>query len=246
MTSSGDPAPVEILDWDSTFFGLRIARVCGDCLTEERVTAIRASCAEKRIDCLYFLATANDQKTVALAEINGFRLVDIRHTLEFGLAGPRPEKSALIRDFKPEDLSELRRIASVSHQDSRFYFDPRFSRQACNCLYETWIERSCHGFADRVLVAESDSRVAGYVTCHVAKDRKEGSIGLFAVAEGFRGKGIGKKLLDQATLHFGEIAVDRITVVTQSRNISAQRLYQDRGFRTQSTQLWYHWWPNAR
>jgi dTDP-4-amino-4,6-dideoxy-D-galactose acyltransferase len=246
MTSSGDAALVQILDWDSTFFGLRVARVCGDRLTEETVTAIRAWCAEKRIDCLYFLATSNDQKTVALAEINGFRLVDIRHALEFRLAGPRPEKRASIRDFKPEDLSELRRIAAVSHQDSRFYFDPGFSRQACNCLYETWIERSCHGYADRVLVTESDSRVAGYVTCHVAKDGKEGSIGLFAVAEGFRGKGIGKNLVDHAILRFAEIGVDRITVVTQGRNISAQRLYEGRGFRTQSTQLWYHWWSNAR
>jgi len=246
MTRSGDPALVQLLDWDSAFFGLRVARVCGDRLTEETVTAIRASCAEQQIDCLYFLAAANDQKTVALAEINGFRLVDIRHTLEFRLAGPRPEKSASVRDFKSEDLSELRRIASVSHQDSRFYFDPGFPRQACNCLYETWIERSCHSDADRVFVAESDSRVAGYVACHAAKDGKEGSIVLIAVADGFRGKGIGKKLVDHAILLFAEIGIVRITVVTQARNISAQRLYEDRGFRTQSMQLWYHWWSNAR
>ena len=41
-----------------------------------------------------------------------------------------------------------------SHRDSRFYYDPGFPNQRCDELYETWIDRSCHGYADTVLVAE--------------------------------------------------------------------------------------------
>ena len=34
----------------------------------------------------------------------------------------------------------------------------------------------------------------------------------------------------------------RVTVVTQGRNLAAQRLYQGNGFVTASLQLWYHRW----
>jgi hypothetical protein len=33
-----------------------------------------------------------------------------------------------------------------------------------------------------------------------------------------------------------------VTVVTQGRNLPAQRLYQSRGFRTQRLQVWHHLW----
>jgi ribosomal protein S18 acetylase RimI-like enzyme len=33
-----------------------------------------------------------------------------------------------------------------------------------------------------------------------------------------------------------------VSVVTQGRNVAAQRLYQRAGFVTASTQLWYHRW----
>ena len=36
--------------------------------------------------------------------------------------------------------------------------------------------------------------------------------------------------------------IKKIFVVTQGRNYMAQRLYQSAGFKTFSTELWYHKW----
>jgi hypothetical protein len=38
--------------------------------------------------------------------------------------------------------------------------------------------------------------------------------------------------------------VTRLSVATPGRNVAAQALYQDTGFRTSQTSLWYHRWFN--
>jgi ribosomal protein S18 acetylase RimI-like enzyme len=94
-----------------------------------------------------------------------------------------------------------------------------------------------------VLVAHAKGRVAGYVTCH-ASESKNGSIGLLAVAEEYRGCGIGANLMSTALQVFEQKGVETVSVVTQARNIASQRLYQKAGFRTRSVQLWFHRWFN--
>ena len=72
---------IEVLAWDSAHFGRRIARAarrqvdantCGDMLAE---------CRSADIDCLYFLADAADQQSIAALQFAGFELIDIRLTL---------------------------------------------------------------------------------------------------------------------------------------------------------------------
>ena len=45
--------PCEMLPWDSEFFGLRIARVRGEMLSDELARNVNAWCAEHRVRCLY-------------------------------------------------------------------------------------------------------------------------------------------------------------------------------------------------
>ena len=72
--------PCEILDWDSAFFGFRIAKVRGDLLNQEKAIQIDRWCSQFGIRCLYFLSRLDDATTTRAAEHNGFRLVDIRMT----------------------------------------------------------------------------------------------------------------------------------------------------------------------
>jgi hypothetical protein len=41
---------------------------------------------------------------------------------------------------------------------------------------------------------------------------------------------------------FTENRLNRVEVVTQARNFTAQRLYQRSGFVTANVQLWFHKW----
>lgn len=230
--------PCSLLAWDSEFFGLRIARLEAEHLTAELAPAILAWCKAESIDCLYFLAGASDSGSVRLAERLGFALVDIRVTLE-SLARTA-EADPRVRSARPDDLPRLQAIARVSHRDSRFYHDPMFDRTRCDALYDTWIQRSCAGWADVVLVAEDSGKPAGYVSCHL--DSGEGRIGLVAVTVEFQGKGLGRALVHAALDWFARHNARHVTVVTQGRNIPATRLYESCGFRALSTQLWFHRW----
>lgn len=232
----------QYLEWDSEFFGLRIARVAVGRLTRERMQHILRWCDAHRIDCLYFLSDADDPPTVRLAEDHRFRFVDIRVTFENRLATARPgAASAAVRVCRPGDVPFLRAIARNSHRDSRFYFDANFPRSRCDALYEAWIDKSCGGGADAVLVVERERRPAGYICCHVT-DEGHGEFGLVAVDADARRRGLGQALVDGSLRWFRERRVEWVTVVTQGRNCRAQRLYQRAGFVSRAVQLWYHGW----
>ena len=60
--------PAEILEWDTAFFGFRIARVLGGALTPESADEIDTWCAGERVRCLYLLCRADDTSTIRAAE----------------------------------------------------------------------------------------------------------------------------------------------------------------------------------
>jgi ribosomal protein S18 acetylase RimI-like enzyme len=202
--------------------------------------SIKGWCEAENIECLYFLADSDDPETVRLAQTGGFDLVDVRVTLEKHVDSERPDQAG-IRPSDSGDIPILKEIPRESFCASRFYFDPHFPRERCDALYETWIERSCLGDADVVLVAEDQGSAAGFITCHRGRD--SGEIGLAGVSSNAGGKGLGKLMVNAALEWFVNHQVYQISVVTQGRNIKAQRLYQRCGFITRQVQLWYHWWP---
>jgi dTDP-4-amino-4,6-dideoxy-D-galactose acyltransferase len=235
----------DYLRWDSEFFGYRIARLLPSRLSLEALQKVQAWCHSNSIDCLYCLVDAADEFTVRLAEQNGFNLVDIRLTLSRGLgeSETRPTKltTGTIRPALAEDLPVLHTIARQSHHDTRFYYDPHFDKPRCDALYEIWIENSCQGYADAVLVAENEKRVAGYITCKTL-EAKLGQIGLLAVDRSAAGLGLGSALIRAALDWFRDRGKERVLVVTQGRNIAAQRCYQRNGFMSESLLLSYHRW----
>jgi len=244
MISQAGLAACRFLEWDSKFFGFRIARLQHSRLNQEALDEALAWCRKEHIDCLYFLADS-DPTTVALAESAHFHLVDIRVTLEtHPQNGMPPVDGAPIRSWMPADISRLRSIAAASHQDSRFYRDGHFPVERCEDLYGTWIEQSCGAEGTQVFVAEVAGKVAGYVSCHARA--QEGSIGLLGIADEARGRGLGRNLVLQALAWFRDQSTNSVSVVTQGHNVAAQRLYQKAGFTTQSEQLWYHYWSEGR
>ncbi len=243
MNSSTERDPVcTYLEWDSQFFQRRIARLNRHRLDHATTAECSHWCRHHRIDCLYFLADSNDLETPRLAEANDFQLTDIRMTLERVVV---PEDFAAnsfdgFRHAREDDLRALRAIAQTSHHDTRFYFDGHFEQEKCDLLYATWIENSFRGFAQAVLVAEADGEPAAYLTCHLNDQASQ--IGLVGVGEGHRGKGLATKLVRAFLSWSREQGAQRALVVTQGRNLPAQRLYQRNGFITSSVDLWYHRW----
>lgn len=248
--ATGSPEPCEVLTWDTSFWGFLVARVRGDTLTPERGREIDTWCRRNGVSCLYFLARSDDAMTTNSAEDAGFHLADIRLTFRYRIADaaefPQAQVggAAIVRESCSDDIVALQRIAGNGHQQTRFYFDSNFPRERCRLLYETWIERSCGEYADKVLVAVEDDKPVGYISCHLSygPHRATGSIGLVGVSSEARGRGLGRFLVTHALGWFVSAGVSEVTVVTQGRNYAAQTMYQRCGLVTESMQLWYHKW----
>lgn len=238
----------DFLPWDTDHFGLRIGRVNRRHLTEASVQEIVEWQNSEAIECLYFLADFDDPETARLAQAYNFQLVDIRITLEWTsgrgqLARFDPDSQLTMRSFQPADVPILMEIAKKSHTDTRFFFDQNFPREKCESLYEIWVRGSCENPADQVLVAEVGGLTVGYITFKVT-DETEGQISLVGIEKQARGKGVGKSLVNAALDWFAGRNVRSVQVITQGRNVAAQRLYQKCGFATRSVQLWYHRWAS--
>jgi dTDP-4-amino-4,6-dideoxy-D-galactose acyltransferase len=221
--------PPEMLGWDTEFWGLRVARATSSDGLKEWACANTVGLIGLLVD---------DPAEVQRSEENGARFMDIRVTLARPTAIQQPPPR--VRPFRASDVETLVAIARASHRITRFYADPRLPDDRCDDLYERWIRQSCEGWAAAVLVCEQDAKPAGYITVHIDGDTS--SIGLVAVAEQARRRGYGQELvlgaIDYANRHE---AVD-MTVVTQGRNVAAQRTFQACRFRTTKTQVWMHQW----
>jgi len=113
------PTPCELLDWDSAFFGKKIARITTNRLTVTDLVSIFDWCARQQIQCLYFLCDLDHDESILLAEEHGFHLVDIKVDLLRQISDKedlaRPSTSPyFVRKCLPSDEAELVSIAVTS------------------------------------------------------------------------------------------------------------------------------------
>lgn len=239
---------IDMMNWDTSHFGLRIARATCRQVDMETCSALLRACREKGVDCLYFLADAAEQDTIFVLQSHGFDFVDIRLTLSAQFETP-PAQSSLKRvSFRlgdQRDLDHLLPIAGASFVQSRFFVDRRFGHDKATRMFHIWLQKSFAEASDAaVVVAELDGAAVGFVTCHLRKPAGEGNIGLVGVAETARGLGCASGMIQYAARWFASHGVGLLNVVTQGRNVAAQRLYQRNGFVTRSVELWFHKWFN--
>lgn len=232
-----------ILEWDSEHFGVRIARVVADRLNEQQAREVVEWCNQHSVRGLYYLCPAMERESAAVAIRFGFNLVDIRVDMERCMDGiSLPAANGGVRRAMPADVEKLKAIAAKSHHDTRFYADVHFPREACDRLYEIWIEKSCRNPNGAVWTADGqDGWPVGYVTCELEKARV-GRIGLVAVRDTLRGQGWGRRLMNYALKWFAEAGCVRIRVATQGGNAAALNLYGRCGFITTQVGLWFHKW----
>jgi GNAT superfamily N-acetyltransferase len=232
-------APCEYLPWDSAFFGTRIARV----LPPVDYPALDAWCAAEQIQGVYLYQDADDVAGIVTAEDHGFRLMDVRVIYDgrTDVNRPPPDSPAIIRPLRPEDVPALMDIAGRSHQQTRFYADPHFGFEKCAELYRIWLEKSCTGWAQHVIVAELDGSPCGYMTIHVDSPTL-GRLALLAVDDRVRGQGVGSLIVHASLRWLADQRIPLATWPTSARNIGAQRLCTAWGFRLRSAGVWHHRW----
>ena len=131
---------------------------------------------------------------------------------------------------------------SIAH--ARGDSDPSIETGLADELHAAWLRNSCTGrAADAVVLVEDAEGLLGFVTCKLQRDTREylgrlvGTIVLGATATRARGKGVGHAATMAALGWFRRQGADIVEVGTQSRNITASRLFQRCGFRHISSSI---------
>lgn len=233
----------KILDWDSRFFGYKIASVQASDLKPDKLSKILSDLKKESCKLVYcFVDPADEVTNNSILKLSGM-LADEKVT--FSIQGFDENKSFTSGHIQPYTLTyptdRIKDLALQSGIYSRFKVDPGFRNNEYENLYTEWIVKSIDkSFADEILVYYDDNDEKGFIS--LSTKNNIGSIGLLAVDERERGKSIGKKLINATFAYFISKAVSEIEVVTQKANRTACAFYESQGFKVKSITNVYHIW----
>lgn len=236
---------VKILDWDSQFFGVKTGCVSSQSFVQNDQDHLQNWIDRNGIIWVHALVNSDDNIGVSLFENCGFHFTDMRMTYERGAEVEKLTdygKADVIRQAEDSDVTALCEIARKAHKAGRYFYDSKLPSIKAQDFYAEWIRASVAGFADCVFVVDAADGPLGYITCCI-KDGV-GHIGLLGLHETARGGGYGAMLMNRAMNWFSSHSVGCVNVVTQGRNVIAQRFYQKNGFYLKQTALWYHKWTD--
>jgi dTDP-4-amino-4,6-dideoxy-D-galactose acyltransferase len=240
------------LAWDSEFFGVPVARINATNLNDRELREV-LQIARDDSNALIYWFTAPDRylSSEILSEFQG-TLVDRKVAFEAAVTVSDENWSARSLDLNITEYPlgpanpKLEALAISAGMYSRYKTDPYIPVSWFERLYTTWIQRStARELADVVLVAgASPIDPVGMIT--IAANRDTASIGLIAVDEAVRGRGVGTSLMEAAHGWMRRQRARTATVVTQMANGSACGLYERCGYRLRDINNCFHFWPTAQ
>jgi ribosomal protein S18 acetylase RimI-like enzyme len=216
--------------WDSTFFGVRVVEAH---LRDNPLNEVVAEAARREAECLYLFIDAGDLESIERAVRNGAQLVDLRVELAGRLRSETDHSEPPTRRATRADREALLPLARELALESRFARDARMPDHRVREMYEIWLDRCL----DEGAVAVPAARGAGFVGTR--RDGDVACVELVYVDAASRGKGLGRTLIREAV---AAVAASEVSVVTQTGNVAAQRLYQSLGLRSRGTTAVLHLW----
>lgn len=209
-----------------------------------RMSTAVAAAESQGVRCLTALVRADRVDVITAAEDLGFRCYDVRTDLDRRIdASHEMAADSGLRPATESDLLRLETMARERFSTTRFASDPHFPSELAKSLYVEWLRRGHRDESRRLITTRG---LDGFVVCHIDSESGVGTIELITVSVGAEGTGLGTQLLHGAEALFADAGIERAHVVTQGRNLSAQRLYQRHGYRTGDVSLWLHRWAPSR
>jgi dTDP-4-amino-4,6-dideoxy-D-galactose acyltransferase len=219
---------IELLAWDSEFFGAQIGRAEVDGDLERVIDETRGAA----VDCVYLVMPGIALDAASEAIRRGAVLTDLRLSLECD--EPARAKSPK-RLATAVDASIVEGLAVRLAAFSRFSRDPRFAADRVDEMYRVWA-RLCLETGVVALAPEDEGLVGLRVVGGVAR------VELVYVSPESSGAGVARELIAAALEQAG---APRAEVATQFGNVPALRLYEALGFRVRTASTILHAWLDA-
>ena len=130
----------------------------------------------------------------------------------------------VLRKAKPTDTSEIEELfiemmKTIYHTDKAEGYESGY------------LDRFFSDKEDRIYVAEHENNVIAFLSVEVHRDVDFIYLDDFSVAEKYRNKGIGTKLIRAAEKYAEEIGIAKIVFHVEKSNEDAYRLYLRLGYR---------------
>jgi len=232
---------IEPLNWDSWFFGYPVAKIVLDQEGYSKLDFLFSRLVSEKYRLTYIFVPRADQGLINFIEAKGGVLVD-QKVVFAKIPGHHPVPVNNIIEFNGTEINQqLAGLALQAGLFSRFRTDRNFENNEYEKLYLEWLTKSIKKLiAFKVLVATAGSEFIGLTT--LGKTAVQANIGLFAVDEHFRGRGIGGDLIYSAENVALEMGLKELKVVTQLQNKVACSLYEKCNFRIENITNIYHFW----
>lgn len=238
-------AIVRKLAWDTSFFGFPVARVDCDEMSALELGDIIKNCNDADIKLLYLFVNHNDDKSVLILNDAEAEIVDYKVTYVMDLV-PSTLECREDCDLRVEKATEttlqLESLALQSGEFSRFRIDSKFPPFSFERLYKLWLSNSLNGLIakDVLVVRNEGGKESGLLT--LGQKNGIADIGILAVDNEVRGKGIGRQLIAAAQRIAISDKYKQMQVVTQSNNKLACGFYERCGFEVAKEERVYHLW----
>ncbi len=229
------------LDWDSIFFDFNVGRINGSIKKEQDLQRIEVLIEEKNNKLCYYSTNKELPTFVFESKSLDFVLVDKKTTYSKIINSELEINKSISTVDNKISKEKLIELAIQSGVYSRFNVDKKIGKEKFEEMYSLWMINSInHKIAKEVFIITENKEIVGFVT--LGEKNKRADIGIIAVDNIFRGKGIGKTLMTSAEKWFSNSGYSSIQVVTQGDNIPACKLYESCGYKKESVELFYHIW----
>lgn len=133
---------------------------------------------------------------------------------------PKPRLSVSFRKAAKRDIPALSDIFKRAFEGVNEFGDPT-----------DYLDRARTGDNMRLIVAQDDAgKIGGFVMAAITDWRKTLDIEQLAVDPGFQGKGIGRRLMEQAEVFAKKEGARRLTLHVRVNNDKALHLYESMGY----------------
>lgn len=144
-------------------------------------------------------------------------------------------KDVSFRRYRPDDLDAVKRLTIESFGGVTIEENVENTLGILNGRDWRWrkarhLDEDVAANPDGIFIAESEGRFVGYITTRVDRAAGKGRIPNLAVTTGFRGRGLGRALIERALQYFREEGLVYAVIETMAQNEIGQHLYPACGF----------------
>ena len=238
------------VEWESAFFGFPIGSL--DIPVDFSQSELQESLhhGQRHFRLIYIFRQGFGPETLDSLDAPCVRY-DQRVTFKKMIAGDVPTLDEHVKAYTSMFCcKQLEALAIKSGAMTRFMRDPELSLQY-ERLFLTWINNSVSGgLADSIWTWRENDKMVGLTTIRCAKrinpasgqTEREGRIGMLAVHEEFRRKGIAGNLLRTCEYWCQSLDIPTAAIVTQSDNDATIGLCRKSGYEQVETDSVYHYW----